>query len=317
MKWGAVTGIAILLLTSSAPVQGQLGSWELGIEYPQDNEDVPFNIGTDGGVAIQFFVNNEELVDIGIEFEYEIPFGGEADGPESETIGAGENQSFTLTVSGIDVWSFAADSKEEFTISATLVTRAGLPIALPGEGQEATGGLRIPTIYSIEVDISDPVGSMNAGSDVILKVTVTNSGNVQDKVGEVEVSDNCPLLTTDNGLDSLMTSNIAPGQSVEANLVATASESHPRRNCKIEVSVSSNGAMNSGGSEIADDDTTVTVEPPLTEPEEEDDPGEDSGPVEVVSSSLPAPGFVNLICALALAYLAPRRRDMKSTSPIP
>ena len=280
----------------------------MGIEYPQDNEDVPFNVGTDGGVAIQFFINNEELVDIGIEFNYEIPFGGEADGPESENIGAGDNKSFTLTVSGIDVWSFAADSKEEFTISATLVTRAGLPISLPGEGQDAVGDLKIPTIYSIEVDITDPVGPMNAGSDVILKVTVTNSGNVQDKVGEIEVSDNCPLLTTDNGLDSLMTSNIAPGQSVETNLIATASESHPRRNCKIEVSVSSNGAMNSGGSEIAEDDTTVTVEPPLVEPEEDDSTG-DSDPVEVVSSSLPAPGLVTLICALAFAYLAPSRRS--------
>jgi hypothetical protein len=308
MKWVLSTGVALLLLACTAPVQGQLGSWELGINYPQDNEDVPFSVGTDGGVAIQFFVNNEELVDIGVEFDYEIPFGGEADGPESETIGAGDNKSFTLTVSGIDVWSHAADSKEEFTISATLVSRAGLPISLPGEGQEAGGELKIPTIYSLEVDISDPIGPMNAGTDVILTVTVTNKGNVQDKAGEVEVSDNCPLLTTDNGLDSLMTSNIGSGQSTEANLIATASESHPRRNCKIEVSVSSNGAMNSGGSEIADDDTTVTVEPPLDEPEENNNPDDSSDPVEVVSSSLPAPGIATLICALAIAALASPRR---------
>ena len=308
MRWGLSAGVALLLLTYAAPVQGQLGSWELGIDYPQDNEDMPFSVGTDGGVSIQFFVNNEELVDIGVEFDYEIPFGGEADGPESETIGAGDNKSFTLTVSGIDVWSYAADSKEEFTISATLVTRAGLPIALPGEGQEAVGELKIPTIYSLDVDISDPVGPMNAGSDVILTVTVTNKGNVQDKVGEVEVSDNCPLLTTDNGLDSLMTSNIGAGQSAEANLIVTASESHPRRNCKIEVSVSSNGAMNSGGSAIVDDDTSVTVEPPLDEPEENNGPGGTSDPVENVSSSLPGPGITTLICALAIASLVTPRK---------
>ena len=198
--------------------------------------------------------------------------------------------------------------REEFTISATLMTRQGIPIGLPGEGQEAVGDLKIPTIYSLEVDISDPVGAMNAGSDVILTVTVTNKGNVQDKVGEVEASDNCPLLTTDNGLDSLMTSNIGAGQSAEANLIATASESHPRRNCKIEVSVSSNGAMNSGGSVIADDDTTVTVEPPLVADEENNDPEDTSDPVEIVSSGLPAPGIATLICVLAIASLvAPRR----------
>ena len=308
MRWGLSAGVALLLLTCAAPVQGQLGSWELGIDYPQDNEDMPFSVGTDGGVSIQFFVNNEELVDIGVEFDYEIPFGGEDDGPESETIGAGDNKSFTLTVSGIDVWSYAADSKEEFTISATLLTRQGIPIGLPGEGQEAMGDLKIPTIYSLEVDISDPVGAMNAGSDVILTVTVINKGNVQDKVGEIEVSDNCPLLTTNNGLDSLMTSNIGAGQSAEANLIATASESHPRRNCKIEVSVSSNGAMNSGGSVIADDDTTVTVEPPLVADEENNDPGDTSDPVEIVNSSLPAPGIATLICVLAIASLATPRR---------
>ena len=297
-----------MLLTCVAPVQGQLGSWELGIDYPQDNEDVPFSVGTDGGVSIQFFVNNEELLEIGVEFDYEIPFGGEADGPESEIIEAGENKSFTLTVSGIDVWSYAADSKEEFTISATLLTRQGIPIGLPGEGQEAVGELKIPTIYSLDVDISDPVGPMNAGSDVILTVTVTNRGNVQDKVGEVEVSDNCPLLTTDNGLDSLMTSNIGAGQSAEANLIATASQSHPRRNCKIEISVSSNGAMNSGDSAIADDDTSVTVEPPLNEPEEDNGPGDTSDPVENVSSSLPGPGITTLICVLAVASLVTPRK---------
>ena len=308
MKWVLSAGVALFLLTCAAPVQGQLGSWELGIDYPQDNEDVPFSVGTNGGVSIQFFINNEELLDIGVEFDYEIPFGGEADGPESEIIEAGENKSFTLIVSGIDVWSYAADSKEEFTISATLMTRQGIPIGLPGEGQEAVGDLKIPTIYSLEVDISDPVGAMNAGSDVILTVTVTNKGNVQDKVGEVEASDNCPLLTTDNGLDSLMTSNIGAGQSAEANLIATASESHPRRNCKIEVSVSSNGAMNSGGSVIADDDTTVTVEPPLVADEENNDPEDTSDPVEIVSSGLPAPGIATLICVLAIASLAAPRR---------
>jgi hypothetical protein len=308
MKWVLSAGVALFLLTCAAPVQGQLGSWELGIDYPQDNEDVPFSVGINGVVSIQFFVNNEELADIGVEFDYEIPFEGESDGPESETIGAGDNKSFILTISGIDVWSYAADSREEFTISATLVSRAGLPIALPGEVQEAVGDLKIPTIYSLEVDISDPVGAMNAGSDVILTVTVTNRGNVQDKVGEVEVSDNCPLLTTDNGLDSLMTSNIGAGQSAEANLIATASESHPRRNCKIEVSVSSNGAMNSGGSEIADADTTVTVEPPLVTGEENNDPDDTDNPVEIVSSSLPAPGITTLICVLAVASLATPRR---------
>ena len=299
-----ILGIALLVFCPLTTVNAQFGSWELGIEYPQDNEDVPFELRQDGTASVVFFVSNEELLDIVVEFEYDIPFEGEGDGPESETIGAGENKSLTLGISGIDVWNFAADSKEEFSIRANLVSRAGLPVALPGENKEASGELRIPTIYSLEMDISDPVGPMNAGSDAILRVSVVNRGNVQDKVGDIEVTDNCPLLTTDNGLDSLMTKNIASGQTVEADLIVTASESHPRRNCKIEVSISSNGAMNSGEASVVSDDTTISVEPPLQD--EEDDSGDSGegdsdGVTEVVSTSLPSLGIIHIVATLAVA----------------
>ena len=307
-----ILGIALLGVCSSTTAHAQFGSWELGIDYPQDNEDVPFDVKVDGTASVVFFVSNEEIVDIVVEFEYEVPFEGEGEGPESETIGAGENKSFTLGISGIDVWSYAADSKEEFSIRANLVSRAGLPVGLPGENREATGELRIPTIYSLEVDISDPVGPMNAGSDAILRVSVVNRGNVQDKVGDVEITDNCPLLTTDNGLDSLMTQNIVAGQTVEADLVATASESHPRRNCKIEVSISSNGAMNSGESSVVSDETTLSVEPPLQNEEGAgggNGGGETDEVSEVVSTSLPSLGIVPIVATLAVAAGYARKRS--------
>ena len=304
--------VSLMIVCSLTTVNAQIGSWEMGIEYPQDNEDVPFNVKQDGTASVEFFVSNDELVDIVVEFEYEIPFEGEANGPESETIGSGENKTFTMSISGIDVWSFAADSKEEFTIRANMVSRAGLPVGLPGENREASGELRIPTIYSLEIDISDPVGPMNAGSDAILRVSVVNRGNVQDKVGDIEVTDNCPLLTTDNGLDSLMTKNIPSGQTVEADLVATASESHPRRNCKVEVSISSNGAMNSGEASDVSDDTTLTVEPPLQNEEGNSGSNEDEDSesvTEVVSTSLPSLGFVHIVATLAVAAGYSRQRS--------
>lgn len=307
-----ILGIAILIVCSSTTVNAQFGSWELGIEFPQDNEDVPFDLRQDGTASVVFFVSNEELVDIVVEFEYDIPFEGEADGPESETIGAGENKSFTLGISNIDVWGYSADTKEEFSIKGNLVSRAGLPVGLPGENREATGDLRIPTIYSLEVDISDPVGPMNAGSDAILRVSVVNRGNVQDKVGDVEVTDNCPLLTTNNGMDSLMTQNIAAGQTIEADLVVTASESHPKRNCKIEVSISSNGAMNSGESSVVSDDTTISIEPPLQNGGDDGGGGEDGDPddgSEVVNSSLPSLGIMHVTAALAVAAKYARKRS--------
>ena len=44
MKIGLGIGISLLLLASAMPVQGQFGAWNLGIEYHDDNEDIPFNV---------------------------------------------------------------------------------------------------------------------------------------------------------------------------------------------------------------------------------------------------------------------------------
>ena len=79
MKIGLGIGISLLLLASAMPVQGQFGAWNLGIEYHDDNEDIPFNVDKEGRSTIQFFVDNEEVLDIEVEYEYEIPIGGAAD----------------------------------------------------------------------------------------------------------------------------------------------------------------------------------------------------------------------------------------------
>ena len=68
-----ILGIALLVVCSLTTVNAQFGSWELGIEYPQDNEDVPFEVRQDGTASVVFFVSNEELLDIVVEFEYDIP----------------------------------------------------------------------------------------------------------------------------------------------------------------------------------------------------------------------------------------------------
>ncbi|MED5273427.1 MAG: hypothetical protein VX865_00390, partial [Candidatus Thermoplasmatota archaeon] len=219
---------------------------------------------------------------------------------------AGGNKTFTLVISGIDVWAYQADSKEDFTISVTLVSRASIPQPLP-ETKEASGELQIPRVYSLEVDISDPVGPMNSGSEMSLQVTVSNLGNVVDRVGSVEVSDNCPLLSTDNGLEILTTRDIQSGQSSSANILITASQSHPQRNCDVEVIISSNGATNSGGSEISEDEARITIEPP---PADQEEPDETEGPedtVEIVSSNLPFMGPMLTVSLVLLAAIGSRK----------
>ena len=295
---------------TSAQEQPELGNWELGIKYIADDDSNPFLINEDGERVIEFYVHNTQMFEIEVSFVYEIPFDGEGDGPESEKIQAGENETFTLTIENIDVFDFAANSVEEMKITASLVTRAGVQVLIP-ENQEAMADLKIPTIYSILVDIDDPVGPMNAGTDMILRVSVTNKGNIKDKVGEIDLSDNCPLMTLDNGLDKLLVTDLEKDNSANADLKITASQSHPRKNCKLEISVHSNGAMNAGSRKFSEDETSITVEPPLSKPTEDDQNTDDEGSVtEVVDTNLPSPGISIILSStcLALFYVGNNRR---------
>jgi len=258
---------------SSAQEQPELGNWELGIKYIADDDSNPFLLNEDGERVVEFYIHNTQMFEIEVSFTYEVPFNGVDDGPESEKIQAGENETFSLVIKDIDVYNFAANTVEEMKITASLVTRAGVQVLIP-ENQEAMADLKIPTIFSISVDIDDPVGPMNAGTDMILRVTVSNNGNIKDKVGDIDLSDNCPLMTLDNGLDKLLITDLEKDESTSADLKITASQSHPRKNCKLEITVHSNGAMNAGSSKITDDETSITVEPPLSKPTENEDDSE-------------------------------------------
>ncbi len=301
-----ITAMIIATIPNSmAQPEPSLGNWELGIEYPDEDDSNPFVVSESGMASITMFVDNQGLLSVKVAFEYEFPFDAEIMGaPEDATIEPGNNDSFTIMVRGIDVYEIDAGKIESFTITANLQERNGMPIIIP-ESQEKIGDLEIPEIFMLNVEIADPVGPMNSGTDTILKVTVTNEGNSRDKVRELEVTDDCPLMTTDSGLDALLTRNIEKGGQTTADLKVTASESHPQRNCRVEVTVASDGA---DGSQLSTDFTRITVEQPPTNTQDPDDPDEEEDPVEVVTSNLPAPGISVIICSLIGALFVNARR---------
>tara|TARA_Y100000746_G_scaffold99951_1_gene85159 strand:- start:1134 stop:2072 length:939 start_codon:yes stop_codon:yes gene_type:complete len=297
---GAILAASLVTVPSAS---GQdLDSWELGIKYPGEDATNSFVLSDDGSIKVEFFVENSGLTEITVQFEYNIPFGGSHEGPEEESISSGANDTFDLKISGIDVLSQDAEKKEKFSITATITARQGIPDPL-SSSQNREGDLEIPSIFDLVVDISDPFGPMNAGSDTILTVTVRNDGNAQDGVAEVDVRDDCPLLTTDNGLNALLSGNIESGRSKDADLKVTASESHPKRHCDITISVTS---KRNGASGASEDEVRVTVEPPPTG--DSNSGGQDndvSDTEDSIESNLSAPGLgvlsVGLLAALAYA----------------
>ena len=297
---GAILAASLVTFPSAS---GQdLDSWELGIKYPGEDATNSFVLSDDGSIKVEFFVENSGLTEITVQFEYNIPFGGSHEGPEEESISSGANDTFDLKISGIDVLSQDAEKKEKFSITATITARQGIPDPL-SSSQNREGDLEIPSIFDLVVDISDPFGPMNAGSDTILTVTVRNDGNAQDGVAEVDVRDDCPLLTTDNGLNALLSGNIESGRSKDADLKVTASESHPKRHCDITISVTS---KRNGASGASEDEVRVTVEPPPTGDSSSGGQDNDVSDTEdSIESNLSAPGLgvlsVGLLAALAYA----------------
>ena len=297
---GAILAASLVTVPSAS---GQdLDSWELGIKYPGEDATNSFVLSDDGSIKVEFFVENSGLTEITVQFEYNIPFGGSHEGPEEESISSGANDTFDLKISGIDVLSQDAEKKEKFSITATITARQGIPDPL-SSSQNREGDLEIPSIFDLVVDISDPFGPMNAGSDTILTVTVRNNGNAQDGVAEVDVRDDCPLLTTDNGLNALLSGNIESGRSKDADLKVTASESHPKRHCDITISVTS---KRNGASGASEDEVRVTVEPPPTGDSSSGGQDNDVSDTEdSIESNLSAPGLgvlsVGLLAALAYA----------------
>ena len=301
----AVVLSGFLLLWSMIPqsvLSQDIGdSWKLEIDYPEEDSANPFILSDGGSVSVGFFVENSGLVEISVEFSYEIPFGGKHDAPEAETIPSGENKSFNLEISEIDVFAYEAEKTEKFSIAATVTARQGIPDPL-SSSQQREGDLEIPAIFSLSIEISEPFGPMNAGTDTILIVTVQNNGNAPDGVGDVEIEDDCPLMTSDNGLDSLLIGNIDPGKSMDAELRVSASESHPRRHCDISITVTSKRSMNVGGNVFSEDEVRISVEPP---PKSGSDSNNDENIVEMdddsVRSNLPYPSLFHTSLTLLIA----------------
>jgi len=231
--------------------------WEIGIDTPQDTEPI-FEIGLDGEVSVKFWIDNQNMAAMSLDIEYDIPFDGSANGPETVEVSAQTNKTFDFTIKQIDVAAFAASQSDRFIVTGTVTGYSGLPTT-GGDSKDGEGNVTIPMVVDLTVDLSESGGPLNAGTTSSLEVIVSNEGNAVDSVYKVTVTDSCPLLDV-GGAEELEGIAIEMGNNLTQTLNISTSESHPTKNCVIEISIQSRGDIDAGRSQTADsDESTVSI----------------------------------------------------------
>jgi len=298
---------SLLVLSSAATVAAQDGvtGWSATVA-DEDGEIQKIVLSNRGGAIVPILIQNDGITSIEVSLDCTGPFEAQVACPADVTVGAGQNVTVEGVISGIDVMAHPAGTTEDFQVTATVTARQGIPVALPGDTNSDDVAIEIPAIHLLSIEIDDPLGPINAGADTILRMTLSNNGNIADRASDIEVSVDCTLITVGNQISELTNKEVAVGGSISANVVFEAALSHPSKYCDVEVQAISQG---SGGSQTSRDDTRIEVQAATGDRDNDDGGGGDDGggTVEVVTTGLPALGIIPSIIAVFLAAMMATR----------
>ena len=287
--------------------------WEMGLVYTDGaSEDNPFTL-EEGETTIRFWIRNDNLAgDIDVALDYDSSSSATLTGEETVTVGSASNDTFTLKISNLDLWSIPSGTTYDFEIEGQLVSWGLAPIVAPVSNQNIDGEAMVPELYRWGVEITEIEHTISAGTEFNLQVDFRNIGNTADKLQSVTIEDDCPVLTSDdenwfdNGLEGPL---IQPSESISTSIVFDASSTHPTRLCEIEITVRSTGVANGGlGDSSNKGETVVSVEArPVGAQVDQDeaDVGDNDGPQnqdQVTRDNFL--GFPSLLTPLAIASAA-------------
>ena len=285
--------------------------WEMGLVYADgSSEDNPF-ILEEGETTIRFWIRNDNLAgDIDVALDYDSSSSATLSGEETVTVGSASNDTFSLKMSDLDLWSIPSGTTYDFEIEGQLVSWGLAPIVAPVSNQNIDGEVMVPELYRWEVDITEIEHTISAGTEFNLQVDLRNVGNTADKLQSVSIKDDCPVLSSDDDFGDGLTGTLTqPSESISTSIVFDASSTHPTRLCEIEVTARSSGVANGGlGDSSNKGETVVSVEArPVGAQVDQDeaDVGDNDGPQnqdQVTRDNFL--GFPSLFTPLVLASAA-------------
>lgn len=315
--------LALLLIgmtfppTAAAQEQFDAQTWTLGWSTDMDDGfTIEMDDDWDIDGEIIGYIENTRMSQVEVELTYDIdtwtPY--TYDGPESITVAAGENKTFTITLSNdndIDPREYNPDNTSTLTVTAD--EKFGDNSVTTGD-QEIEGTIRVPKVFNLKPEVTLSEDDLYAGSTVDISIQLMNLGNAKDAVKEVSAEvRSCPHLTVE-GLEALEGTVVDPtgaqnGKETSAILTLVASESQPRRTCEVTISLVSEG------DETARSDTFEVevfayeeVTTPSNGGDNDDDSSASDDGLSMESNTVPGFAAIEAIMVVAMVGLLRRKK---------
>lgn len=313
--------LALLLLGITLPPsvaaqdQFEAPSWTLGWSTDMDDGfTIEMDDDWDIDGEIVAYIENTRMSQVELELTYEVntwtPYTYE--GPESITVAAGENKTFTITLSNdndIDAREYNPDNTSALTVTADEKvgdTSTG--------NQEIEGTIRVPKVFNLKPEVTLSEDDLYAGSTVDLSIQLMNLGNAKDAVKDASAEvRSCPHLTVE-GLDALVNTLVDPtgaqnGKDTSAILTLVASESQPRRTCEVTISLVSEGD-DTARSTTFDVDVIAYEEEtkPTNDGNNDDDSTASEDGLSMESNTVPGFAAIEAIMVVAMVSLLRRKK---------
>ena len=315
--------LALLLLGITLPpsvaAQDQFDAqtWTLGWSTDMDDGyTIEMDDDWDIDGEIIAYIENTRMSQVEVELTYDIdtwtPYTYE--GPESITVAAGENKTFTITLSNdndIDAREYNPDNTSTLTVTAD--EKFGDNSVTTGD-QEIEGTIRVPKVFNLKPEVTLSEDDLYAGSTVDLSIQLMNLGNAKDAVKDASAEvRSCPHLTVE-GLDALVNTLVDPtgaqnGKESSAILTLVASESQPRRTCEVTISLVSEGD-DTARSTTFDVDVIAYEEEtkPTNDGNNDDDSTASEDGLSMESNTVPGFAAIEAIMVVAMVSLLRRKK---------
>jgi len=302
-----VLGLSIfssMPVNAQSPIEGP--SWTLGWATDMDSKYiVEMDIDWDAEGEIIAYIENNRMSQLEIELTYEfdswVPF--TLSGPDSFSIAANGNDTFTISFNSIDD-DDAREYNPDNTSTLTVIAEEKVGDTSTST-QEIEGDVGVPRIFDLRPEVTLSDETLFAGSWVEISVQLANNGNARDAVKQASVQfRSCPHLSMP-GIDELAntlvdTTDVQNGKDTFATLRLEASGSQPNRVCEVTLSLTSEGddAPRSTVFEIevmgVEDQDSSSTSP-------ETDGSDESDRLSQESNTLPWVGGIELLMLLGLA----------------